>query len=473
MATSGKSSAGPRPRILRIGVLLSGKIVEERLIRDRGDVTVGQSAKNTFSIPLETLPREWTLFKSHEGRYGLSFTSAMDGRLSDGDRVQTLEAARSGGSAVRSGDHFVLPLSEQARGKVSIGELTLLFQFITEPPVQPKPMLPHSVRGTLADRIEPRLAVIVAASIAVHFGFMIWALAIDPPGDKGIAYRAAQQTFQEDSYQVDDFVVPLPPDPSAGKSDDAPKGEDVKKPDKAPEVKPAGGDKKPAGDPKPAEAGRDPNDAVALQEESQRYADALFSEDDSGIGLAGAMENKKPGSDLGNQLDEVAKSGATTAVGGGTPGRGTRGDGDPRAGTGTGPGVTGPGGPVSASGPDGKGGEKVPTGRISATDKKAFDDSSLTPDAVQRKIMSAYLAGLKRCHKELLKTDPTARGKVKLAFTVNESGRTVSPKASGFADTLDNCIEGQMGNWRFDIPKDSDGEATDASFEISLQLVPE
>jgi hypothetical protein len=52
---------GPRPRILRIGVLLGGKIVEERLIRDRGDVTVGQSSKNTFSVPLEGLPREWTL----------------------------------------------------------------------------------------------------------------------------------------------------------------------------------------------------------------------------------------------------------------------------------------------------------------------------------------------------------------------------------------------------------------------------
>ena len=35
--SSARSSAhGPRPRILRIGVLLGGKIVEERLIRDRG-----------------------------------------------------------------------------------------------------------------------------------------------------------------------------------------------------------------------------------------------------------------------------------------------------------------------------------------------------------------------------------------------------------------------------------------------------
>ena len=462
MATA-PNAHGPRPRILRIGVLLGGKIVEERLIRDRGDVTVGQTSKNTFSVPLEGLPREWTLFKAHEGRYTLDFTGQMDGRLSDGDKVQTLAAAREAG-ARRVGEHFSLPLGDHARGKVSLGDLTLLFQFVTEPPLQPRPLLPHSVRGTLADRIDPRLAITVAASVAIHFGFMIAAWQWDPPGDGGIAYRAAKQTFAEDSVPVD-FQEPVAVPEKGDEKGAETKGED-KQPEKAP-------DKKPAGDSKPAEAGggRNENDAVALQEESARMADALFSEDEAGGGLAGAMENKKPGSDLGNQLSEVAKSGAQTAIGN-TAGRGTRGNGDPRVGTGTGPGVTGPGGPVSATGPDGKG-EKVPTGRISVSDKKTFDDSTLTPDAVLRKITSAYMSGLKRCHKELLKTDPTARGKVKLAFTVNESGRTVSPRVSGFADSLDSCIEGQMGNWRFDIPKDGDGEPTDASFEIALQLVPE
>jgi hypothetical protein len=182
------------------------------------------------------------------------------------------------------------------------------------------------------------------------------------------------------------------------------------------------------------------------------------------------MEKRKPGADLGKQLDEVAASGQQTAIGGGAAGRGPRGGG-PRIGTGTDPVVDAPGGPTSAQ--DGKTAEKVPTGRISVSDKKAFDDSSLTPDAVLRKIMSAYMAGLKRCHEDLLKTDPTARGKVKLSFTVNESGRTVSPKASGFNSSLDSCVEGLMSNWRFDVPKDSDGDATEASFEIALQLVPE
>jgi outer membrane biosynthesis protein TonB len=312
--------------------------------------------------------------------------------------------------------------------------------------------------------------VCLAVSITLHFGFMLWALLINDPDIGGdMAERAAKATFQEESYEVkDDFVLPQEPvdDKTAGETKaEEPKGEDKPKP--ADKPKPSGGDK-----PKPVDSGgRAENDAVALQEESKAYADMLFSDDKAGTGFSGDMEHRQPGSDLGKQLDEVAASGQQTAVGGGTAGTGPRGGG-PRIGTGTGPAVTGPSGPTSAQ-EGGKGTEKVPTGRISVSDKKTFDDSSLTPDAVLRKILGAYMSGLKRCHKDLLKKDPTARGKVKLAFSVNESGRVTSPNASGFNGELDQCIEGLMANWRFDVPKDSDGEPTEASFEIALQLVPE
>ena len=72
--------AAHRQRILRIGVLLGGKIVEERLIRERAPVTIGQSMRNTFSIPIEGLPLEFTLFALDEGRYSLRFLPRMDGR---------------------------------------------------------------------------------------------------------------------------------------------------------------------------------------------------------------------------------------------------------------------------------------------------------------------------------------------------------------------------------------------------------
>lgn len=475
MASRSHKSSGPTPhsaaasgrrRILRIGVLLGGKIIEERLIRERTDVTIGQSSKNLFSIPLEGLPRQWTLFQITGNQYALNFTKTMDGRLSDGDRVQTLDVVRS--STQAKGDHWVLPLSERSRGKISIGELTLLFQFVTEPPRQPKPMLPHSVRGSLSERLDPRLLVILAISLLLHFGLFIWAVFInDPSIGHGMAERAAVAAFKEESYEikdVQDFQVPAEP----AKGEEAPaqpaKGEEAPKTPDKPKPKPAGGPDKPAG-------GRAANDTVALQEESVRYADMLFADDSGTGGVSGDMERRKPGSDLGNQLSEVAASGAVTKIGGGTASR-TRGRGDAAIGTGKGPDVGGPGEIVSAN-PDGKGAEKVPAGRISVSDKKSFDESSLTPDAVLRKIMNAYMTGIKRCQKELLKKDPTARGKVRLSFTVNESGRTVSPKASGFESELDQCIETMMANWRFDVPKDPDGEPTDASFEIALQLVPE
>ena len=85
----------------------------------------------------------------------------------------------------------------------------------------------------------------------------------------------------------------------------------------------------------------------------------------------------------------------------------------------------------------------------------------------------AYMAGLKRCYKNYLKKDPTARGKLELALTVNETGRTINGKAKGLVPEVDDCVNGLMGSWRFPIPKDKDGEATEASFSITLQLVPD
>ncbi|HEV7557128.1 MAG TPA: hypothetical protein VGO00_16790, partial [Kofleriaceae bacterium] len=198
-----RGPGGPRQRILRIGVLLGGKIVEERLIRDRAPVTIGQSMRNTFSIPIEGLPHEFTLFALDEGRYSLRFLPRMDGRLSDtGGQVNTLDALKQRG-AQNHGGYYQVALTESARGKLSFGDLTILFQFVTEPPRQPKPMLPASVRGTFADRFDPRLSVILGASIIIHFAIVIVALAMDVDTGEGMAERAYKLTFKQDTYQVD------------------------------------------------------------------------------------------------------------------------------------------------------------------------------------------------------------------------------------------------------------------------------
>jgi len=454
--------AGPRRRILRIGVLLGGKIIEERLIRDRSAVSIGQSAKNTFSVPLETLPREWTLFALDHEDYRLQFGAKMDGRVSDGAQVYTFDQVK-GSKAVQHGDHWVMPLSDQARGKVSIGDLTLLFQFVTEPPVQPKPMLPASVRGTLAERIDPRLAVIVSTSIVIHFGIALAAWLHDRPAKRNtLGARAAELTV--DTYE-EEFLQPLEPEPST----ETQPGEDEKVEQPAEEKKP---DKKPTAEKKPSggnDGGRKETDAASLQEEAARYAAALANDGESEGGVDGAMGKTAPGGDLDKQIKETRESGANVKIGGGGD-RGTRNDGDPRTGTGKGPKVDGPGGPSSSK--DDKT-EKVPKGRIQVASKKGFDDTTLSPDAVLGRIQSVYMAGLKRCQKDMLKTDPTARARVELSFTVNSSGRVTGPNAKSDYSGLNSCIKGQMAGWTFPAPKDEDGEKTEASFAITLALQPE
>jgi hypothetical protein len=74
--------------------------------------------------------------------------------------------------------------------------------------------------------------------------------------------------------------------------------------------------------------------------------------------------------------------------------------------------------------------DKPPAGRISVVDRPTGDASSLSPEAVLAKIQSAYMAGLKRCYREYLEVDASARGKVSLSLTVNEAGRAVKGVAS-------------------------------------------
>src|SRR5205807_3310316 len=122
-------------------------------------------------------------------------------RLSDGGNVNTLDQLKARG-AQNHGDYWQVPLGEASRGKLSIGDLTVLFQFVTEPPRQPKPMLPASVRGTFADRFDPRLSVILGVSIIAHFAIVIFALMMDIDTGDSMAERAYNLTFKQDTYNV-------------------------------------------------------------------------------------------------------------------------------------------------------------------------------------------------------------------------------------------------------------------------------
>src|SRR4051794_14092326 len=124
---SGAATHGGGAKILRIGIVQNGKIVEERLVRKRADVTIGQSARNTFVVPASSaLPRSFTLFPLDGNGFGLNFSDGMDGRIAFDQSTAPQTLAQLRGKAQKRGEFHYMPLPDKSRGKVVIGDLTVL-----------------------------------------------------------------------------------------------------------------------------------------------------------------------------------------------------------------------------------------------------------------------------------------------------------------------------------------------------------
>ncbi|HET6613698.1 MAG TPA: AgmX/PglI C-terminal domain-containing protein [Kofleriaceae bacterium] len=454
-------SAGPVPRILRIGLILGGKIIEERLVRSRETITVGQSSKNTFTVPVDKLPKSWPLFSAEDGGYVLRFTDAMDGRISSGGSVDTLAALKDK-HATRRSDHWAVKLPETARGKLILGEMTLLFQFVTAPPLQPRPRLPVAVRGTLADRIDDRLLVILAISIGLHFSVAGWAHCHDRVLMSNAERIRAQldMPYQED-FDPTTFDLPKPADESeaaATEPAETPKDTEPKTPDKKP-------DKKPGADKPDEEPGGGSADA-AIDEalSSSPWLDPVTGGASEG-GRYAEIGNTDQGADLNKAIENIRESGQDVKSGGGHgKTRGHRGE----IGENKGPGVDGPG----QGGGVGDKKEQEIGSRATFNRPESFDESSLDPNSVAKIIRSRYLRGIQRCHQRVLKKDPHAGGRVDIEFTVGASGRVVSSKVNGFNSEVDTCIKGLTGSWRFPAPKGAGGQPGSATFFIPFVLKP-
>ncbi|MBM4389191.1 MAG: hypothetical protein FJ088_15740, partial [Deltaproteobacteria bacterium] len=159
-------------KILRIGIIHRGNILEERLIRKRGDVTIGYSPKNIFILPIAKLPESYSLFIEKKYRYFLKFTKGMDGKVSVNEEIFELSTLRESSNVKKHGEFYYLALDDKSRGKLIFEDVTLLFQFVEPPPPIPKLQLPAQAKGAWFRNIEPFFATIMLVSFLIHTGFV-------------------------------------------------------------------------------------------------------------------------------------------------------------------------------------------------------------------------------------------------------------------------------------------------------------
>ncbi len=431
-------------RAIRVGVLLGDNLVEEKVFRGGAPVTFGQSLKCGLSIPGDGIPHEHTLFVHDQGRVLLRVTKAMSGKLSQAGEIQT-ELQR--GEPVDG--VWSLPLAKGARGKLVLGDATILFQEIAAPPLVPRPVLPASIRGTLGDRIDRRLAVIIGASVVIHLGFAGYAWLGDVETGSMLETPVAQ-TYRQEVMEVtlpDETPPTETPDPGPGTATPVVATQTPKPIVKRPQVT--------TQTPQPG----------MTEDDAQRFASILTG---SEVGRTGAndLNRRQPGADLSTQIDAVGNR--EVVVGNDQNGFRQK----PREGIGTNPNGPRIDNPTQVANQQPKE-NKEPKGRIQIKPlPPEGPGTTLTVAMVLDKINGIYLTGLQRCYKKGLLDDAKLGGKIAVSFTVGERGALQDGSARGVSSEVDACVSSFMQSWHFAIPRDKEGDPTDASFKLTLALQP-
>jgi hypothetical protein len=448
------------PKVLRIGLVQGGKVIEERVIKQRTHVTVGPSEKSMFVLPTKSVPPNFRLFELVGNDYCLNFLDGMGGRVALKTGISDLSALRGQARRVPQGpaQAYQVALSEEARGKVVIGETTFLFQFVAPPPIQPKPQLPSSVRGGVS--IDWTTTIIAAFSFLFHFGLVgsIYSDWMDPVLDD-----------DTNTAQLIESLKQLPPPPpvetpteTVTEVSTANAEKEVEKP------KAAGGGGSPAkgntgggsvSDAKAAAISNELNqlnvEMLAALNASGSSTDRVLSGGDVPTGLLdnAAASNAGVGSNGVAGLNMGSGSGGTVRPGeAGSGGLGSIGN------TGKGEGPAGAGSAAAVKGPVGNanvGGANVSGGSV----------------ANASAVVAKMAAGFRRCYNRGLQENPDMKGSIRITAKIGPNGEVLGASPSGgggLSGTVISCVTSRVASAQFSPP-----EGGGATIVIPVSFFPQ
>jgi hypothetical protein len=436
------------PKVLRIGLVQGGKVIEERVIKQRSHVTIGPSEKSMFVIPSKNLPANFRLFELVGGDYYLNFLDGMAGRVALKTGISDLQALKAQARRLPAGNAqmYQIQLSDEARGKVVVGETTFLFQFVAPPPVQPKPQLPVSVKAGLASEVDWTTTIIAAFSFLFHFGAVgsIYSDWMDPVVDDEV-----------DVAQLLESVKQLPPPPpveqkevsdvattAATAASEAPKS--------------AGGGSKNAGAGKGSGKGSlSDARATAISNELNQLDMAMIG---ALSGHGSSTDNVlNQGGDLPlNLLNGAANSGAGAGRGG-IAGLNMSGGGGGalRPGAAGGGGLGSIGNTQGGPGPASAGSAqqvKRPVGNASIGGAAVSGGTVANASAV----VAGMAAGFRRCYNKGLAEDPGMKGSVRITAKIGPNGEVQSASPSGgggLSGTVIGCVASRVSSAQFAAPE--------------------
>jgi outer membrane biosynthesis protein TonB len=424
-------------KILRVGLVKEGRVLEEKLLRKKEVITIGQSSRCTFTIPMKL--QAYPLFKVEKNRYVLNFHSKMEGKLNIGKQTLQLATLISQNISSPHGKYHHLSLQEDMRGKIQVGDFTLLFQFIVPPPPVLKQRLPAIYRKTIWKSIDWTFATVLLGSFLVQSSLAAYMTNRDvdqtPRGLESISSRFIDI--------VDEKKEEPPPPPEEEKPKEEPKETKSDTPKEKDEPLP---------EPTTAANKKKRKEILTQRVASKTVLKFLAAGDGPGImgqlsGEASRVSAEKAFEGAGLAMASSSTPNRRKASGSLT---GTTMDIDENR-------LKGKRKRVKV----GRKKEKKVKGRFKMTKPSdVIGTGTLSQSKINRTI-KRYSRALQACYENELKKDSSLQGTIKVQFTIPPSGR--ASRVNVIKNTIGSravakCISTQIKRWRFAKPKG--GEVT-------------
>jgi TonB family protein len=451
-----------REKILRVGIIQNGRIIEERLLRNREAVSVGQKLNNTFVIASNSFPRSFSMFDVKGGVYQLNFTDKMSGRILLATSVHALESLQKNGKAKANSGGWTLELSERARGKVSLGDVTILFQFVNPPPLRKLPQLPANMRGGLLLFLASIMGLSggflasMIFSTVTQVGGVLWLFFMVPPAPRVTGIEAMPDRFVSIIEPPEEEEEPPELDPSEmDQSEDGIETDVEDEPEEdTPEEEPE--------ESAPDEVVEDTRTRDEIREEARdvvREESALAAfygggdtADGPTLGFTESLTDRRAEEVLANQtaLGENAGQGGIVSRSGLGTSSGAEGD-VARARVGDGGGSE-----VAAAATTERTDERETVQvRGSVRDREAVTRGGTVDQDNLQRTLRRKRADIERCYERALAGDPELAGRILIEFTIGSDGRvsSASLRENSVGSSVGSCIEGRVRRWRFDPPE--------------------
>lgn len=401
-------------RWLRVAIVRGDRIVDERWItHDR--LVIGDD--EAADVVCAGMPR--TLFAKRDGRWELMLDPQLEGRIGTRGAVRSLTDLSAGAKGS-------LRLDDDTRGRLVIGELTLLFALEATRTATARAALPASARGGLFTQIDARFTAFVVASFTAFFGLAIVLESSDFP--------VAHESIATDRLARLVFAEPTPP-PEPDDPEDV--ADDVEVADAT--VVPQNVTRTPARD-----GSRDTHRSAPSADDRARIAEEASLAVQRMLGAQGVngavhdlLRGGAPTADAAQILDDasgVVPATASVAV--------LR----PRDGGGDGSGEDDLGAiarrRVAALEPTPIATERT----ISDVRIERFEPIGGGGDfdpAVVARAMRARLSAFRRCYEQALRHEPTLAGRWTIELTITERGEASEvsiAERSTHSDTLERCV---------------------------------